>query len=1307
MAHRFTSRIPLTEGQAGIWYGQQLDHSKVAHSFTEFLDITGPIVPELLREAIRRTVREAEALSVSCGEDADGPWQRVNTRAALDVPVIALDGETGPWTAAHRWMRERRAAPLDPALGDIQRHTVLRLSPERHLWFWQIHHLVADGVSSQLLVRRAADVYTALASGRPVPATPFGGLLPLVEEERDYRASARYAEDRRYWLGQFDGIDHVSSLTDESALPAGLPVRESWRADAELAQGLRTFARRQGVHWSRVVIAAFGAYVGRFTGSADTVLGLPVSNRHTPAAATTPGMVSNVLPLRLRTSRSTSFGALSEQAGEKVRENRPHRRYRFEELRREMREKNGNARVFGPLANTLSFASGVTFDGCPAEHHNLTPGPIEDMMLGVYERPESLTFTLDANAALYGAEDLQGHRERFDAFLRQALERPERPLGRIGLLSAAERREFLGIRPRRPVAEDGKPRTLVEAFEERAARSPDSTAVTCGTSSLSYGELNARANRLARLLIAEGAGPERLVAVALPQEITLVVALLAVLKSGAAYLPVDPDYPEDRIGFLLRDAEPLLVLTGAAVATRLPSTGIRSVLVDAGSPAESSAAFSGDDIRPDERVRPLLRDNAAYVIYTSGSTGRPKGVAVPHGNVLSLFAACRELFGFRADDVWSMAHSYSFDFSVWELWGPLLHGGRLLMVPAATRRAPDELLRLLAAEGVTVLSQTPSAFYQLLRSDAEDVPTGRRLALRYVVFGGEALDLDRLDEWYGRHADDAPVLVNMYGITETTVHASHVALDRSVIASRAPQLIGRSLPGLALYLLDEDLRPVPPGVTAEIYVAGEQLARGYTGRAGLTSSRFVADPFGPPGSRMYRSGDLGRRQPDGRLRYVGRADDQVKIRGYRIELGEVEAALRACPGVAAGRVVVRGDRVGDHSLIAYAVLEDPAATDPAGLRARLARRLPAHMVPAAVMAVDRIPLTANGKLDHRALPEPVYAAASDGAAAATPLEQDVVDAFTDALGVTGISTETDFFDVGGDSFKAVRLARGLGHGVSVLDVFQNPTPGKLALRVQELGRTEGRQPVLRRLTREEGAGATLVCIPHGGGTAAVYQGLAAELAPVAEVWAAALPGHDPTQPGETLLSLEDSADAIADEIGRSVTGPFGLYGHCAGSALAVAVAQRLERAGRTPGVLYIGAALPEAAPEEQLARATGWSTESLHAYIRSLGGFEGALDASHLQSVLEVIRHDMEQGLLFHIEGKKGRHKRLTTPLVAVLGDADSATEGYERDYVAWQRFAESVELAEIPGGGHYFVTHQPKVLAAVLSERLAALASG
>ncbi|MFD3716954.1 amino acid adenylation domain-containing protein, partial [Streptomyces sp. NPDC058677] len=556
--------------------------------------------------------------------------------------------------------------------------------------------------------------------------------------------------------------------------------------------------------------------------------------------------------------------------------------------------------------------------------------------------------------------------ERFVRVLEAVVGDPSRPVGRVEVLSSEERAGLVAAWTDVSAGPVGG-LTLAGWFARQVLASPGAVAVCCDGVALSYRELDARANGLARLLIERGAGPERLVAVALERSVDLVVALLAVVKAGAGYVPVDPSYPADRIAYVLADAAPaLLITTRDAVAGLGLGTGtdIDTVVLDDPDTVADLAAREGGPVSDAERNAVLEAGHPAYVIYTSGSTGRPKGVVVSHGQVVRLFTGTDGWFGFGPDDVWTLFHSYAFDFSVWELWGALLYGGRLVVVPFTVSRSPADFLALLAAERVTVLNQTPSAFYQLMQADTEHPATGDRLALRYVVFGGEALDLGRLPAWYARHPQEAggPRLVNMYGITETTVHVTHRPLDENLVAGQSASLIGEPIPDLRLYVLDAALQPVPAGVTGEMYVSGPGLARGYLGRPALTSERFVADPFGPPGARMYRTGDLARWTTQGELEYLGRADDQVKVRGFRIELGEIQTALTGHPHLTQAAVIVRDDR-----LIAYTT---GTPVSPQDLRTHLAQTLPDYMIPAAFVTLDALPLTANGKLDRKALPTP-------------------------------------------------------------------------------------------------------------------------------------------------------------------------------------------------------------------------------------------------------------------------------------------------------------------------------------------------
>jgi amino acid adenylation domain-containing protein len=568
---------------------------------------------------------------------------------------------------------------------------------------------------------------------------------------------------------------------------------------------------------------------------------------------------------------------------------------------------------------------------------------------------------------------------------------------------------------------------------------------------MSYAELNTRSNMLARQLVDRGAGPERFVALALPRSLDMVVAIVGVLKAGAAYLPLDPDLPAERIRHMLEDADPVLLVTTSEIAgglwglnTEVPLLVMELLVVDSGQPV--------GDLTDVERRARLSPDNSAYAIYTSGSTGAPKGVMVSHHNVMRLFSATRDWFGFDEHDVWTLFHSYAFDFSVWEIWGALLHGGRLVVVPFEVSHSPEELLRLLVAEQVTVLNQTPSAFYPLLRADGEDPDLGAQTSLRYVIFGGEALDLWRLSPWYERHGDTAPLLVNMYGITETTVHVTYRQLSQEEIESERGSIVGKPIPDLRIYLLDRRGEPVPIGVAGEIYVGGAGVARGYLNRPELTAERFLTDRFSAePNARMYRSGDLGRWRADGTIEYLGRNDDQVKIRGFRIELGEIEAQLVRHPQVKEVVVIAREDGPGEKCLVAYAIPREMASPPQAeSLREHLKATLPEYMLPSAFVTLESFPLTSNGKLDRRALPAPELSSyvtrgyePPEG-----EIEEILAAIWRNLLRIERIGRHDNFFELGGNSLIATRIVAHASHrfdiAMSMRAIFDKPTLMEMA-----------------------------------------------------------------------------------------------------------------------------------------------------------------------------------------------------------------------------------------------------------------------
>jgi amino acid adenylation domain-containing protein len=568
---------------------------------------------------------------------------------------------------------------------------------------------------------------------------------------------------------------------------------------------------------------------------------------------------------------------------------------------------------------------------------------------------------------------------------------------------------------------------------------------------MTYRELDRRSNQLARILLRYRLEPDSLVAVCFERSLEMIVSMLAILKAGAGYLPIDPSYPVERIKMILEDSNPSVILTQQALSASMRQAAVPMVCVD-----KDQESIAKED---SGRLTSVANaDSLAYVIYTSGSTGKPKGVMVTHRNVSRLLKSTESWFNFDSSDVWTLFHSSAFDFSVWEIWGCLLTGGRLVCVPYWVTRSPRDFYSLLAQEHVTVLNQTPAAFYQIVQ--VEESGLVKPLGLRYVIFGGEALNFVNLRPWFDRHGDRMPQLINMYGITETTVHVTYRPVTAEDALTETRSLIGTPIPDLRLYLLDSQLQPALPGDVGEIYVGGAGVARGYLNRPQLTAERFVADPFaGQPGARMYKSGDLARLLANGDIEYLGRGDMQVKIRGFRIELGEIEATLAEHPAVQQAVALARRDGPGEQKLVAYFVKKADCSLAVNELREFLRTRLPEHTVPYAYVQLDGLPLTVNGKIDRAALPPPAVAIPAEIEATSTQLERQIADIWSKVLGTPRIGLGDNFFDLGGDSLLLAtvhtNLQENLKIGISITDLFEFPTVTSLA---RHLGAKSSAEP---------------------------------------------------------------------------------------------------------------------------------------------------------------------------------------------------------------------------------------------------------
>lgn len=1144
--------LPLTTAQRGLWVNHKIDAGGAIMNIAEAVEICGPIEPGLFRHALHRLVDEAEMMRTHIVERDGKPRQVIRPVYPGNFPFFDMSAEADPRAAAEAWMQDEFSRNPDLEQDPLWASALFKLADERYVWYQRAHHIVLDGYGGGLLARRLAELYTALVEGRePVPCE-FSPAATAVEMETAYRHSDRFRRDREYWMDQLAGLPEAVTLSRHRHRP-GLGdslCRSTGYLSPETARRLSELGKATGASLPQVLIGLVAAYYHRVTGADDLVFGMPVSARLNAAARQAPGMFANVVAIRLHFAPDITAAQLFEQVSRVVRQALRHQQYRYEDVRRDLAQVGQGRSVAWLGINIEPFDYQLDFAGAGTVSHNLSNSSAEDLMVFVYDRgtDSGLRFDLDANPLLYGMEELDEHLRRLCRLIESVLADPSVPLQQVDLLGEEERDRLLVAW--NDTAGPVEPIGLPLRVARQAALTPDAPAVIFGDIVLSYRELHQRSLRQAQQLLADGIEPGDIVAIALPRSEQLLIVLLAIMHTGAAYLPIDPDGPAERIAMVLDDAAPIALIATSEIHDRLAIGGVARLLPEQFDASTLDQPQEADSSRP---------DGVAYVLYTSGSTGRPKGVEVTHGNLANFLQGMTLQLKPTAGDRFLAVTTVIFDIAGLELYLPLTVGACVVMAGNGAAQQPLELARLIRRSGVTHVQATPSLWRILLASPET------QLTQVHALVGGEALSA----ELAARLKAAAARVTQFYGPTETTVWSTACELEE--IGSGTPP-IGRPILNTRLYVLDAARRPVVTGAIGELCIGGAGVAKGYLHRPQLTEERFPLDPFAGDGSRMYCTGDLVRWRDDGLLEFIGRVDTQVKIRGHRVELGEIESLLAKHVEVAAAAVTAPRDASGTVALAAYVVPREAFVLDLNELRVFLGRRLPEHMLPSSFTLLEAMPLTPSGKLDRRALPAPDRAGSAAFVEPGTAIERKLAGLWQRLLRVERVGLHDNFFELGGDSLTAMEMVASFpeefGMELPLGSLFEASTVASLAAFIERLNGGHDdplaqmlvlrAPPKLREVSKTQPR--PLFCIHPIMGLSLGFSSLLRHLDPAVPVYGLQSRGLR----GDTRLpgSIEEvAADYLVQIRSIQSEGPYRLVGRSLGGLIGHAIAEQLLAMG--------------------------------------------------------------------------------------------------------------------------------------------------
>ncbi|MCF6284869.1 MAG: amino acid adenylation domain-containing protein, partial [Candidatus Hydrogenedentes bacterium] len=1184
--------IPLSFSQEQLWVLSKLEENFTTYNIPLLFSMTGSVDSMALQTALNHVVARHEVLRTVFVEENGVPAQRV--LGDLDVPLttISLLDRSAERQQESLWSSVRALAgkPMDLGKGPLIEAQLFQLDTNNFRLVLVIHHIVFDGWSISVLLDELADAYQQTVAGTSLSREPlFHQFADYALWQRQMLESAEVKRQSAYWKRKLAG----PLPTLEVPLDHPRPPRQAF--DGEVLQhslsstfrsALEASARRHRVTPFVLLLAGWKALLYRYTGQEDCIVGTALAGRSRMELESLIGFFVNTVAVRTQVARDLPFEKLVERIDRSIREAQENQDVPFERVVADCQAGREPSRspifqVMFVLHNTPEYS--IEFSGITMRGEEISNGGSKfDLTMSVQPTEFGYSLNLEYNTALYKAATIETLLSRYEYLLADVVLAPERPVGQLNLSKAGlvEEPEELDAPQSQPAPDlsSDVPECLHTLFEERARNTPDTRAVTCEGFSLSYKKLNARANQVANYLVDHGAGPDTLVGLCLDRSIDTVVAILGVLKSGSAYVPMDPVYPAERMRLIIEDAQCPVVITHVAQRECFKEDGNTVILVLDDIETDLSR-YSSENRRCETGA-----DDLAYVIYTSGSTGKPKGALISHRNVTRLFSSMEPSFGFNEKDSWTLFHSYAFDFSVWEIWGAFLYGGRLVVVPYVVSRSPEYFYQLLIDEQITVLSQTPSAFKQLqYHEELQPLAAVSDLALRYVFIGGEFMALPGLASWYKRHGDETPRLVHVYGITETTVFVTYRPLSQTDTAPGTPSLIGKAIVDLALYVLDESKVQVGVGEVGELFVGGPGVCRGYLNRPELTAERFLPNPFpeADVAPVLYKTGDLVRLL-DGDLEFIGRNDHQVQLRGFRVELGEIETVLNTHAQIRGAIVRAREDKPGDMRLVAYYLAKEELSLE--SLRSCLTEKLPGYMVPSKFIHLVSFPLTNNGKVDVDALPAPVteVAASETSEAPRNDMERLVAEVWCSLLGLDRVGISDNFFELGGHSLLAIQVLTQINEKLEtqlgLRDFFDSPTIESFALvAVSKETDSEDGAGSKWLLHLKKGSGIPFFCVKGAGDVGGSYDTFASAMGDSQPFYGFPDLDFDDLEQSAEAFTIEKLARRCIEEIVKiQPSGPYYVGGYSFGGVVAYEIARQFLEAGeKVPLIAMLDSAIPD------------------------------------------------------------------------------------------------------------------------------------